>query len=55
MAIKIKMQIVRKGTKYENYRVSIPKAIIEGHNMKDKDFILEIKKGKILLTPTKKQ
>ena len=54
MAIRIKMQIVRKGTKYENYRVSIPKAIIEAHNMKGKDFILEIKQGKIILKPIKK-
>lgn len=55
MAIRIKMQIVRKGTKYENYRVSIPKAIIEAHNMKDKDFTLEVKQDKIVLTSVKRK
>lgn len=54
MAIKIKLQIVRKGTKYESYRLTIPRAVIQAHNLKNKDFKLEIKGRKLILTPIKK-
>ena len=53
MAIKIKLQIVREGTKYESYRITIPRAVIQAHNLRNKDFKLEIKGNKIILTPIK--
>jgi len=49
----LKLQVLRKGTKYESYRLAIPKAIVETHNLKDKDFKLEIKDKKLILTPIK--
>ncbi|MBR9704224.1 AbrB/MazE/SpoVT family DNA-binding domain-containing protein [Candidatus Pacearchaeota archaeon] len=54
MAIKIKLQVIRKDTKYESYRVTLPRALIKAHDLSDKDFDLEFKNGKIVLTPVKK-
>ncbi len=54
MTIKLKLQIVRKGTEYESYRITIPRALIEAHGLREKDFELKIKKGEIILTPVKK-
>jgi len=54
MAIKLKLQIVREGTKYESYRLTIPRAVIQAHDLRDKDFELEIKNNKIILIPVKK-
>lgn len=51
MAITIKPQIIRKGTKDQSYRVHIPKAIIEANNWESKKFKLEVKNKKIVLTP----
>lgn len=53
MAIRLKLQIVRKGTKYESFRITIPKTIIDEYELNDKDFKLEVKKNKIILTPIK--
>ena len=54
MAIKVKLQIVREGTKYESYRITIPRAVIQAHNLRDKDFKLEVKGNKLVLVPIKK-
>lgn len=54
MSIKLKLQIIREGTKYESYRLTIPKAVIQAHNLMNKDFKLEIKGDKIILIPVKK-
>ena len=54
MTIKVQLQIVRKGTKYESYRITIPRAIIEAHNLRDNDFQLEIKGKNLILIPIKK-
>ncbi len=54
MTIKVQLQIVRKGTKYESYRITIPRAIIKAHDLDDKDFNLEFKGKKIILTPVGK-
>ena len=54
MAIKVKLQIVRAGTKYESYRITIPRAVIQAHNLRDKDFKLEVKGNKLVLVPVKK-
>ncbi len=53
MAIKLKLQIVREGTEYESYRLSIPKALVEAHDLRDKEFKLTIEGKKIILTPVK--
>ncbi len=53
MGIRLKLQIVRKGTKYECYRLTIPRAVIQAHNLREKDFKLEIKGNKIILIPVK--
>jgi len=53
MTIKLKLQIVREGTKYESYRLTIPKAVIDVHNLRDKDFELRLKGKDIVLTPVK--
>ena len=52
--IKVKMQIIRKGTKYQGYRIAIPKPIIELYNLQNAEFELRIEKGKIILIPKKK-
>lgn len=54
MAIIIQLQIVRKGTKYESFRITIPRAIIEAHILRSKNFKLEVKGKKIILTPVEK-
>lgn len=48
------MQIVREGTEYESYRITIPRAVIQAHGLRDKDFILEVKKDQLILKPVKK-
>jgi len=55
MAIRVRLQIVRKGTKYESFRITIPRAIIEALDLKKKDFLLNIKGKRIELTPTGKR
>ncbi len=54
MSIKLKLQIVREGTEYESYRLTIPRAVIQAHDLREKDFKLEIKGNKIILTPIEK-
>jgi hypothetical protein len=54
MSFKISLQIIRKDTEYESYRIAIPKAIIKAHNLRDKDFKLEIKNGKLILIPVER-
>ena len=51
MVIIIKPQIIREKTKYQGYRINIPKSIMEANNWEKKKFKLEIKKNKIILTP----
>ena len=55
MTIRIQLQIVRKGTKYESYRVTIPRAIIKAHDLEESDFNLEFKGKKLILTPVDKE
>lgn len=50
----LKLQKVRPNTKYESYRISIPKSIIKHYKLEDCDFKLEIKGSKLILTPIKK-
>ncbi len=51
----LKLQKVRPRTKYESYRISIPKSIIEHLKIKDCKFKIEIKGKKLILTPIKKK
>lgn len=56
----LKMQIIRKGTKYESYRVSIPKSLVEHYDLKNCKFKIEYKeekKGqdKLILIPIRKK
>ena len=51
----IKMQIVRKGTKYESYRLTIPKAIIEAHKLQKAEFDLKMEKNKLVFIPKRKK
>ncbi|MBA7648427.1 hypothetical protein ES703_56213 [subsurface metagenome] len=51
----LKLQKVRAGTKYESYRISIPKLIIKHYKLENSFFKLEIKGGKLILTPIKKK
>ena len=55
MALILKLQIIRKRTDYEGYRLTIPKAVVQAHNLRDKDFKLEVKGEKIILTPVRKR
>ena len=50
----IKIQKVRPNTKYESYRVSIPKSIIKHYKLENSLFKLEVKQGKLILTPIRK-
>ena len=50
----LKIQKVRPNTKYESYRVSIPKAVIKHYKLENSLFKLEVKQGKLILTPIKK-
>ena len=47
----LKLQKVRPGTKYESYRISIPKSVIKHYKLEDSKFKLEIKGKKIILSP----
>ena len=51
MGVIVPLQIVREGTKYESYRLSIPRALIHAHDLRDKDFELTVQKGKLILKP----
>ena len=52
--MRIKIQKLREGTKYQSYRIALPKAIIESKQWEDIEFKLEDKGNKLILTPVKK-
>ena len=49
----LNLQILRKGTKYASYRVSLPKDIIEVKGWEKAKFKLELKNEMIILKPIK--
>lgn len=51
MSIRLKVQIVREGTKYESYRLTLPRSLIHAHDLRGKDFDLTIRNGDLVLTP----
>ncbi len=53
MAI-IKIQKLRENTKYQSYRIALPKSMIEAKDWQNKDFKLEDKGSYLVLKPMKK-
>lgn len=52
--MRIKVQRLREGTKYQSYRIAIPKSIIEAKGWQNKDMDLEDKGSHLILKPIKK-
>lgn len=53
MSVILGLQVLRKGTKYESYRISLPKDIIEAKGWEKAKFKLELKENHIILKPVK--
>ena len=53
--MRVKIQKIREGTKYQGYRIALPKSIIEAKGWENKEFELELKSEKIILTPQAKK
>ena len=53
MPITLNLQILRKGTKYESYRISLPRDIILAKGWEKVKFKLELKGETIVLKPTR--
>lgn len=51
--MRIKIQKLREGTKYQSYRIALPKAIIESKKWEEVEFKLEDKGDKLILIPIK--
>ena len=47
----VKMQKVNLGGAYVAYRITIPKSLVDFYNLKNIKFLVEYKKGKLILTP----
>ena len=52
--MRIKIQKLREGTKYQAYRIALPKAIIESKKWENMEFELQDKGNKLVLIPVKK-
>jgi hypothetical protein len=52
--MRIKIQKLREGTKYQSYRIALPKAIIESKKWENLDFEIEDKGKFLILKPVKK-
>lgn len=53
MPLTVKLQTLREGTKYQSYRITLPKHIIEAKNWQDTEFQLELKDNSMILKPRK--
>ncbi len=53
MPVILKLQILRHGTKYASYRVTLPKDIIEAKGWEKSKFRLELKEDKMILKAIK--
>lgn len=51
--MRIKIQKLREGTKYQAYRIALPKAIIESKKWEDMEFELEDKGDRLVLIAKK--
>ncbi len=47
----LNIQKIREGTKYQCYRVSIPKSLIEAHKLENCKFRIEMENDNIILIP----
>ncbi len=47
----LKIQKIRPGTKYQSYRVSIPKSLIEAHRLENCKLKIEMQNDTIMLIP----
>lgn len=54
MPVIVNLQILREGTKYSSYRLTLPKSLIESKNWEKSKFKLELKGNSIVLKPVKK-
>jgi hypothetical protein len=52
--MRIKIQKLREGTKYQSYRIALPKAIIESKKWENIEFELEDKGDRLILRVVKK-
>jgi len=52
--MRLKLQKLREGTKYQSYRLAIPKSVIEAKGWGNIDFKLEDKGNYLILRPIKK-
>lgn len=51
MPVMLNLQILREGTKYASYRITLPKDIIEAKGWEKAKFRLILKENKIVLEP----
>ena len=49
----LKLQKIREGTKYESYRLSIPRAIVQVHKLENCKFKLEMQRKNLILIPVR--
>lgn len=54
MPVMINLQILREGTKYASYRITLPKDIIEAKGWEKAKFKLELKENALILKPVEK-
>ena len=52
--MRVKVQKLREGTRYQSYRIALPKSIIEAKGWQNKDLDLEDKGSYLILKPIKK-
>jgi hypothetical protein len=53
--MRVKIQKVRPGEKYQSYRIALPKAIVEAKGWEEKEFELEDKGNKLVLKVVESQ
>jgi hypothetical protein len=49
--MRLKLQKVRPGEKYESYRLSIPKSIIHVHQLENCEFDVHFRDGNLIFKP----
>ena len=47
----LRIQKIREGTKYQSYRLSLPKPLIEAHKLENCKFRIEMQNDTIMLIP----
>jgi len=54
MPVILNLQVIRKGTKYESYRISLPRDIVQAKGWEKAQFKLGLKDDSIVLKAVKK-